>query len=290
VVTAPQLDFSVAAWATVPTGSSGSSAASNVAMATRVTSEKETVDAAAVKKATYDVAMVKKAVDDAATVKKAADNAVMVRKVADEAAVMKMATDDAAAAKKAADDAMTVGSSSSSAPSAGAKRAAAPSGSTPPAKRRFLDSWKPRYVVQTFICHFLYCIYDFDLVLLAYSVPSSGRSPPSGGSNIAGAPKAGEPLDTVEAHCSKGSTSGAVGGDGVPVSGATIAVGAAALEVVVGDGSPAPEVSPEGDTNVTTGATTAGDPIAKTGLVGGVSPSTAVADDNVTMEESGCIL
>jgi hypothetical protein len=110
------------------------------------------------------------------------------------------------------------------------------------------------------------------LVLLAYSVPSSGRSPPSGGSNIAGAPKAGEPLDTVEAHCSKGSTSGAVGGDGVPVSGATIAVGAAALEVVVGDGSPAPEVSPEGDTNVTTGATTVGDPIAKTGLVGACLP------------------
>jgi hypothetical protein len=66
----------------------------------------------------------------------------------------------------------------------------------------------PRYIVQTFICHFLYFIYDFDLVLLAYSVSSFGRSPPSRGSSITGAPKAGGPQDTIEAHGSKGLTVG----------------------------------------------------------------------------------
>jgi hypothetical protein len=67
-------------------------------------------------------------------------------------------------------------------------------------------------------------------------VSSSSRSPPSGGSSIAGAPKAGIPQDTVEAHGSKGPTVGAAGGDRVLVSGAAIAVDAATLEVVAGDG------------------------------------------------------
>jgi hypothetical protein len=49
-------------------------------------------------------------------------------------------------------------------------------------------------------------------------------------------------------------------------------VGAAVLEVVVGDGSLAPEVSPEGDTNVMAGATAAGDPAASTGPVGARLP------------------
>jgi hypothetical protein len=34
----------------------------------------------------------------------------------------------------------------------------------------------------------LYCIYDFDLVLMVYNVPSSDRLPPSGGPSIVGAP------------------------------------------------------------------------------------------------------
>jgi hypothetical protein len=72
-----------------------------------------------------------------------------------------------------------------------------------------------------------------------------------------GAPEVDGPQDIVEADGSKGSTVGAAGGDGVPVSGATLAVGAAALEVVASDRSPAPEVLPEGDTNATVGATTA---------------------------------
>jgi hypothetical protein len=94
-----------------------------------------------------------------------------------------------------------------------------------------------------------------------------------------GAPKADGPQDTVEAHGSKGQTVGAAGDDGVPASSAAVAVGAATLEVVAGDGSPAPVVSPEGDANVTVGATAAGDPTAKTGPAGGASPSTAVLWD-----------
>jgi hypothetical protein len=87
-----------------------------------------------------------------------------------------------------------------------------------------------------------------------------------------GAPKAGGPQDTIEAHDSKGSTVGAAGGDGVLVSGAIIVVGVVSLEVVVVDGSSSPKVSPEGDTNVTAGATTAGDPAVSIGLVGAHLP------------------
>jgi hypothetical protein len=152
--------------------------------------KKAAYDAAALKKVADEVAVVKKAIDDVAIAKKAADDAAAMRKAADEAVVVKKAADDAAAAKKAADDAATAGSVSSS---VGAKRAAAPSSSTPPAKRRFLGSWKPRYIAQTFICHFLCYIYDFDLVLPAYSVSSSDKSPPSAGSSIVGAPQAGGP-------------------------------------------------------------------------------------------------
>jgi hypothetical protein len=64
-------------------------------------------------------------------------------------------------------------------------------------------------------------------------------------------------------------------------------VGTTALEVVTGDGSLTPDVSREGDINVTVGATGASDPVASTGLAGGTSPSTAVADNNITVEESG---
>jgi hypothetical protein len=105
-----------------------------------------------------------------------------------------------------------------------------------------------------------------------------------------GAPKADGPQDTVEAHSSKGPTVGAAGGDGVLISGIDVAVGAATLEVVAGDGTLAPEVLPEGDANVMAGATAAYDPTALTGPVGGASPSTAVADDDVTVEESGGIM
>jgi hypothetical protein len=127
----------------------------------------------------------KKVADEVAVVKKAIDDVAIAKKAADEAAVVKKAAGDAAAVKKAADDAATVGSVSSS---VGAKRAVAPSSSTLPAKRRFLSSWKPRYIAQTFICHFLCCIYNFDLVLSAYRVSSSNKSPLLRGSSIVGAP------------------------------------------------------------------------------------------------------
>jgi hypothetical protein len=136
----------------------------------------------------------------------------------------------------------------------------------------------------------LYYIYDFDLVLLVYSVSSSGGSPPSRGSSIAGEPKADGPQDTVEAHGSKGPTVGAAGGDGVPVPGAAIAAGVAVLEVVADDGSPAPEVLLEGDANVTVGEMATGDSAASSGPARGTSPSTVVADDDVVLEESGVIL
>jgi hypothetical protein len=298
--TAPWPDSSMVVLATTPEGSGGSSTVGDALVATRAAAEKETVDVVAVKKVVDDAAAVKKAADEATTVKKAADdvtatkksidNTTAVKKAADEAAMVKKAANDTTAAKKAADNAVIVSSGSSSSLLLGANRAVAPSGSTPPTMRHFLGSWKPRYITQIFIYHFLYCIYDFDLVLLAYSVSSSGRSPPSGGSSIAGAPKAGGPQDTVEAHGSKGPTVGAVGGDWVPVSGAAVAVGVVALEVVTGDGSPIPEVLPEGDINATVGAMAVGDLAASIGPVGGTSPSIAVGDDDVTMEEAGDIL
>jgi hypothetical protein len=67
-------------------------------------------------------------------------------------------------------------------------------------------------------------------------------------------------------------------------------VGTAVLEVVIGDGSLTPEVSPGGDTNVTVGATAADDPAASTGPTRCASPSTVVAHDDDAMEESGVIL
>jgi hypothetical protein len=103
-------------------------------------------------------------------------------------------------------------------------------------------------------------------------------------------PKPADPQDTVETHDSKGSTVGSAGGDGVPISGTAVAVGTAALDVVTGDGSLTHEVSLVGDANVTAGATTVGDPAASTGPAGRASPSAAVADDDVTVEESRGIL
>jgi hypothetical protein len=72
----------------------------------------------------------------------------------------------------------------------------------------------------------------------------------------------------------------------VPVYGAATA----ALEVVIGDGFPAPEVLPEGETNVTAGEMATGDPTASTGPMRGVSPSIIVDDNDVIAEESGVIL
>jgi hypothetical protein len=136
---------------------------------------------------------------------------------------------------------------------------------------------------------FLYWICDFDLVLLAHSTSSSGMSLSFGGSIIVGAPKAGGPQDTVEAHGSKGLSDGAVGGDRVLDFGAAIAAGVVA-HVVTRGGSLAPEMFPEGNTNVMAGETATGDPTASAGPAGGASPSTTADDDDVFVEESGVIL
>jgi hypothetical protein len=60
--------------------------------------------------------------------------------------------------------------------------------------------------------------------------------------------------------------------------------------VTTGGGSQAPEVLPEGDTNVMAKEVAIGDPTASTGLAGGAFPSTAATDDNIAMEEPGVIL
>jgi hypothetical protein len=120
-------------------------------------------------------------------------------------------------------------------------------------------------------------------------VPSFGRSPPSRGPSIECAPQAVGPQDTIEAHGSRGPSDGAAGGDKVPVFDAANAA-AAAAQVTIGDGSMAPEVLPEGDTNVTAKEVATANPAALTGPAEGAFPSTAAADDDVVMEEPGVIL
>jgi hypothetical protein len=164
--------------------------------ATRAAAVKEVADAAAVKKPMDDAVAVKMATEevakkkavDEAVVKKATEEAATKKKAAEEAIekkgieeAVKKAVDGAAAAKKAAVDVATASSGPCPFPSIGVKRVAAPSASTPPAKRRFLSFWKHQYATQSFIHHFLYRIYDFNLVSPVYSMPSSGRSRASGG-------------------------------------------------------------------------------------------------------------
>jgi hypothetical protein len=228
------------------------------------------------KKATEEAAK-KKAAEEAATKKKAVEE-VAKRKAVEEAATKKKAAKEAV--KKPAEDVATVGSGPSLTPSAGVKRMVVPSGSTPPDKWRFLVSWKPRYATQSFICHFLYHICDFNLVSLTYNVPSSNRSPPSGGrGSVAGVAQVIGPQDTIEVQPSDG----AAGGGGVPVSGATATTGVAA-QVAADDGSPAPEVLPEGDTNVTVEEVATDDPAGLAGPAGGASSSAIAADDGGTVE------
>jgi hypothetical protein len=119
-------------------------------------------------KATEEAAAKKKATEEAA-VKKAAEEATAKRKTAGEATARKKASEEAA--KKTESGVVTVGS---------VRSLAVPSGSTPLAKRQFHGSWKPRYATRPFICHFLYCVCDFNLFSPMYNVPSSGRLPPSG--------------------------------------------------------------------------------------------------------------
>jgi hypothetical protein len=195
-------------------GSSGSSPAGDMTAATKAAVAKEVVDAITAKEATKEAAEKKKVAEEAVK-KKAVEEAVARKMVAEEAAVKKKAAKEAAVKKKAAEEvtakrkvvdevttkkkaseevtkktesgAVNAGSDPSLALSIGVKRAAASSGSTPTTKRQFHDSWKLRYATRSFICHFLYHICDFNLVSSVYGVPSSDRSPPSGGPNVVGA-------------------------------------------------------------------------------------------------------
>jgi hypothetical protein len=216
-------------------GSRSNSATGDTAVATRAAAVKEDVDVATEeatekKKSAEEAAMRKMAAEEAAAKKKATEEAA-VKKAIEEAATKKKVIDEAVTKKKASEEAAkktesgaeTTGYCPSPALLTGVKRAAAPSGSTPLAKPLFHGSWKPRYATRPLICHFLYRVYDFNLVSSAYSVPSSGRSPPSRGANIAGAAQIAEPQDIVEAQPSEET----VGGGGVPVIGAAVAAGAA---------------------------------------------------------------
>jgi hypothetical protein len=144
-----------------------------------VVARKMVAEEAAAKKKAAQEAVVKKKVVEEVVVKKAAEEAAPKRKATDEAAVKKKASEEAV--KKTKSGVATMSSDPSPASSTRVKRAVAPSGSTPPAKLLFHGSCKPRYATRAFICHFLYHVCDFNLVSLAYNVPSSGRSPPSVG-------------------------------------------------------------------------------------------------------------
>jgi hypothetical protein len=147
--------------------------------------KKAVEEAAARKMVAKEAAAKKKATEEAAVKKKAAEEVTAKRKVVDEAATKKKASEEVT--KKTESGAVNAGSDPSLAPSVGVKRAAASSGSTPTTKRQFHDSWKLRYATRSFICHFLYHVCDFNLVSSVYGVPSSDRSPPSGGPNVVGA-------------------------------------------------------------------------------------------------------
>jgi hypothetical protein len=94
-----------------------------------------------------------------------------------------------------------------------------------------------------------------------------------------GAAQVAEPQDTVEAQPSDE----AVGGSGVPVTGATVVAGAIAQAATDG-GSPPPEVLPGGATNVTTEEVATDDPASSAGPLGGTSFSTEVVDDSGAVE------
>jgi hypothetical protein len=151
------------------------------------------ISRSAVDKKATDVALVKKAANDTATAERAAvdkeaTTVATTKKVADDAVVAERATAEVAdrravepkASGKSAEG--SADSDSSPAPTVGAKRAAMPGGSTPPAKRPFRGSWKPRYVEG-----FRSCSSFFHLCILFHQdsslcmVSSSSRTPSSGG-------------------------------------------------------------------------------------------------------------
>jgi hypothetical protein len=126
----------------------------------RAATEKEVVDAAN-KKATNVVAARKTAdvtvATERATVDKRATYVTMAEKVADDAAVAERATVEVATPRVP---------ESSPALAVGAKRAAVSGGYTPPTKRPFHDSWKPRFVEGFRSCSSFFHVYFVSLGFL----------------------------------------------------------------------------------------------------------------------------
>jgi hypothetical protein len=204
VAPASRPDLSAAAQATVPRGSSGSLAAGDTVAATRAATMKEATEATTAKEAAEEAAEKKKATEEAAK-KKAVEEAAARKMVAKEAAAKKKATEEVAVKKKAAEEA----AKKKAADEAAAKKASERQRRRSKVVWRLLasahlrlrrqesrgwlrpvalqlrpsgDSTAPRSLAtRPFICHFLYCICDFNLVSLAYNMPSFSRSPPTGG-------------------------------------------------------------------------------------------------------------
>jgi hypothetical protein len=112
------------------------------------------MDAVVVKKVMDDaVAMERAATDKKATDNTAAADTTDVDKRATEADMTKKVVDNASLVERATTEAATQSMAESSpALMVGAKRVAASGGSTPPAKRPFHGSWKPRYVERFRCC------------------------------------------------------------------------------------------------------------------------------------------
>jgi hypothetical protein len=109
--------------------------------------------------------------------------------------------------------------------------------------------------------------------------PPVGHPFLGGGGSVASVAQVVEPQDTVEAQPSEE----AVGGNGVLVTGAVVAAGAATQAVASG-GSPASKVLPGGATNVTTKEVAIDDPASSVGPSGGMCFSIEAADDDSVVE------
>jgi hypothetical protein len=182
--------------------------------ATDVAVAKEVVEEVVEKKKAAEVAAKKKATEEAAARKKVTEETVAKKKATEEAAAKKMAAEEAMTKKKVVEE---VAVKKKAAKEEGRRRGGDKkeglrgggeedrkwcsgcglqpiSGSIGGSQEGGCAQWLytsgqaaiPRLLEAsvhyvTLICHFLYHIYDFNFVSLAYSMPSSGRSPPAGG-------------------------------------------------------------------------------------------------------------
>jgi hypothetical protein len=168
--------------------------------------KKATEEATARKKAAKETVAKKKATEEVAAKKMAAEEATTKKKVVEEAAVKKKATkeeghrrggDKKEGLRGGVEEDRKWCSGCGLRPISGSIKGSQESGcaqwlytSGQVAIPRLLEA-SVHYV--TLICHFLYHIYDFNFVSLAYNMPSSGRSPLVGGPSIAGVAQVAEP-------------------------------------------------------------------------------------------------